>query len=210
VNENQPVVDDRPSFPLREHHLTHIDNLHVGEELLTSRFAASSSMMACSARCCREGVLVDIAHRDRILAEAPMIVEYMEPTQQRDPSRWFHDEDEVDTDFPSGRAVNTNSHNGACVFLDSMRRCALQRAEERSPHLKPFFCRAFPIAIVSGRVTLDVEWCPGETQCCSPVAGGDRPALEVCHDELAHLLGAAGMRELHRVADRAAVSAKPA
>ena len=189
-----------PAFPLTRHQLSHLPQLVAGEEIFTSRFDASSDMSRCSARCCRDGVLVDITHRDRLLAEAPLILEYMEPTQQRDPSRWFYQEEDIDLDFPSGRAVNTDSFNGRCVFLDSQRRCVLQRAEERSPGLKPFFCRAFPIAIVNGRLTVDATWCPGETQCCSPVAGGERPTLEMCRYELAHVLGENGLLELDQIA----------
>ena len=191
-----------PAFPLRRHQLSHLPGLVVGEEIFTSRFAASSDMSRCSARCCREGVLVDITHRDRILAEASLVLEYMEPTQQRDPTQWFQEEEDVDLDFPSGRAINTNSFNGRCVFLDGAKRCVLQRAEERSPGLKPFFCRAFPIAIVNGRLTVDATWCPDETQCCSPVAQGERSTLDMCQYELAHVLGDDGIVELQRLASQ--------
>ena len=196
-------VAQPPSFVLHDHQLTYFSELRVGEELFTSRFVSSCAMSNCSARCCREGVLVDIAHRDRILAEAELIAQYMEPAQDHDPSRWFHDEDEPDPDFPSGRAANTTAFGGSCVFLDSRRRCVLHLAEEKSPGLKPFFCRAYPIAIVYGRVTLDADWCPEESQCCGPVASGERSVLELCRHELWHLLGEAGLAELERVgADR--------
>lgn len=202
---DEPQTEDAPSgpaFPLRRHQLSHLPQLVVGEELFTSRFAASSDMSRCSAKCCREGVLVDITHRERILAEAALILEYMEPTQQRDPSHWFHEEEDVDLDFPSGRAVNTNAFDGRCVFLDSEKRCVLQRAEERSPGLKPFFCRAFPIAIVNGRLTLDATWCPSETQCCGPVARGERSTLDMCEYELAHVVGRDGVVELKSLASQ--------
>src|SRR5512140_777701 len=157
---------------LRDHHLDYITELQVSDVLLTARFASSCNASLCSARCCRAGVLVDIAHRDRIIAEAPLIVQYMEATQEHDPAKWFDAEEEPDLDFPSGRAVNTNSTDDACVFLDSRRLCVLQSAEAESPGLKPFYCRAYPVAIVHGCVTLDAEWCPDETQCCGPVDGG--------------------------------------
>lgn len=158
-------------------------------------------MMSCSAKCCRYGVLVDIAHRDRILSEAALVVQYMEPTQEHDPSRWFDSEVEIDEDFPSGRVVNTNTHNDSCVFLDSSRRCVLHMAESASPGLKPFYCRAYPIAIVRGRITIDADWCPEETNCCGPVEGGELTALDVCGGELTFMLGEAGFREVQRVAN---------
>jgi len=74
------VSDDAPtdaalpaagrSFPLRRHHLPYFPDLQVGEEVFAARFAADADSSRCSAHCCRAGVLIDIAHRDRILAEA--------------------------------------------------------------------------------------------------------------------------------------------
>jgi Fe-S-cluster containining protein len=192
---------DAPSFALRDHHLTHLAELRVGEEILTSRFAGSCSMSSCSARCCRGGVLVDVAHRDRILSEANLVVRYMEPAQEHDPSRWFEQDEELDDDFPSGRVVNTLAEGESCVFLDSQRRCVLQLAESESPGLKPFFCRAYPIAIHHARVTIDADWCPEETNCCGPVAGGELTTFDVCEGELVFILGDAGMRELRSVAN---------
>jgi Fe-S-cluster containining protein len=194
----QPIA---PSYALHDHHLRYFPELRVGEEIFTSRFARSCSMSSCSARCCRDGVLVDVAHRDRVVSEAALIVQYMEPTQEHDPSRWFETEEEIDEDFPSGRVANTNASNGGCVFLDSRRRCVLHMAEEASPGLKPFYCRAYPIAIDHARVTIDADWCPEETNCCGPVEDGELTALDVCGGELAFLLGDAGLRELHRVAN---------
>jgi hypothetical protein len=185
-----------PSFPLREHHLAHIAELHIGEEIFTSRFARSCSMASCTARCCREGVLVDVAHRDRVLSEAALIVQHMEPAQEHDPAHWFVDELDADPDFPSGVAVNTTVVNGGCVFLDSGRRCVLHLAAASSPGLKPFYCSAFPIAVNLGRVTVETDWCPGETACCGSADDGVLTTLDVCEWELGYVLGEAGMREL--------------
>src|ERR1044071_8053910 len=104
-----------PSYLLREHNLGYFPELRVGEEIFTYRYASTCSMASCTARCCRYGVLVDIAHRDRILSEAALVVQYMDATQQHDPSLWFDPELEIDEDFPSGQVVNTNTHNDGCV-----------------------------------------------------------------------------------------------
>jgi hypothetical protein len=125
----------------------------------------------------------------------------MEPFQEHDPAKWFDDEVEIDADFPSGKVVNTNSHTGSCVFLNSSRRCVLHAAEEASPGLKPFYCRAYPIAIAHGRVTIDADWCPEETHCCGPVEGGPLTVLDVCGGELTFMLGEAGFREVQQVAN---------
>jgi Fe-S-cluster containining protein len=187
------------SFPLRRHHLPYFADLQVGEEVFAARFAADADSSRCSAHCCRAGVLIDITHRDRILAEAALVRDYMEPAQEHDSSKWFYAEDEEDVDFPSGRAINTALVNDTCVFLDSQKRCVLQRAEERSPGLKPFYCRAFPIVIVEGRLTLNCDHCPDDTQCCGLVEPGERTTLDVFRFELTHVLGEEGVRELERV-----------
>jgi len=187
------------SFPLHQHHLPYISDLQVDEDVFTARFASDADSSRCSARCCRAGVLVDIAHRDRILSEAALVREYMEPSQEHDPTKWFVAEDEEDVDFPSKRAINTTLVGGTCVFLDSQRRCVLQRAEERSPGLKPFYCRAFPIVIVEGHLTLNCDHCPDDTQCCGIVTAGERTALDVFRFELAHVLGADGVSELEQI-----------
>jgi len=137
------------------------------------------------------------------LAEAPLIVRFMEESQEHDPARWFEDDEVEDPDYPSGRAVCTTVVNDTCVFLDSKRRCVLHMAESESPALKPFYCRAYPVAIVQGRITLDTEWCPGETQCCATVADGELSGFDVYAGELLHLLGDAGDREMrHLIAQR--------
>src|SRR5678815_4907609 len=69
------------TFPLRRHHLPYLSDLQVGEEVFAARFAADADSSRCSAYCCRDGVLVDIKHRDRILAEAALVQEYLEPAQ---------------------------------------------------------------------------------------------------------------------------------
>jgi len=191
--------DTGRTFPLRRHQLPYFSDLQVGEEVFTARFAADADSSRCSAYCCRAGVLVDIAHRDRILAEADLVREYMEPGQEHDSSNWFQPADEDDMDFPSGRAINTTLVGGTCVFLDSEKRCVLQRAEERSPGLKPFYCRAFPIVIAAGRLTLNCDHCPDDTQCCGIVPSGERTSLDVFRFELTHVLGAEGVRDLERV-----------
>ena len=194
-----------PAVPLRHHHLHYIPDLRLGEEVLAPRFARGCDPNKCSGACCGGGVLVDIAHRDRVLAEASLVVRYMESAQEHDSARWFEDEVFEDPDYPSGRAVCTTVVNDTCVFLDSKRRCVLHMAEAESPALKPFYCRAYPVAIVRGRITLDTAWCPEETQCCATVPDGELSGVDVYADELLHLLGAAGNVELRRlVAERQA------
>lgn len=188
------------TYPLHRHKLGHIPSLAVDEEIFATRFAASCSMMNCSAKCCRGGVYVDLQHRDRILREAPLVLRLMEPGQEHDTTRWFETEEIDDADFPSGKCVGTQIHGHGCVFLDSQRRCVLQVAESESPDLKPFYCRAFPVVISDATLTLDTEWCPEETQCCGPDPNGTQPALEMLAFEIEHTVGKAALEELHQIA----------
>ena len=197
-----------PTFELKDHNLDFIPNLKVGEELFTRRFEAGCSMYKCNGFCCREGVIVDIKHRDRVLAAAPTVLNYMDETQQKDTSQWFEDREEEDPDFPSGACANTRVHNKTCVFLDSNRRCVLQLAEAEIPNLKPFYCRTYPIVIVDSRLTYDDEHSPSETHCCGPVKDGPLTVFDVCAEELEFTLGpeAKGLVELRRLARQTTAS----
>jgi Fe-S-cluster containining protein len=192
--------DTDVSYPLQNHHLSHLARLQVDEEVFATRFASSCSMMNCSAKCCRGGVYVDLDHRDRILREAALVVRHMEPTQEHDPSRWFETDEIEDADFPSGKCAGTQVVGRGCVFLDSERRCVLQLAESASPGLKPFYCRAFPVVISDATLTLDTEWCPEETQCCAPDPNGTQTALEMLAYEFEHVVGKTALTELHQLA----------
>lgn len=198
---------DRPV--LRDHGVSHVRELRVDPLLLKCRFARGTSMSRCTGVCCEEGAWIDLAHRDRILGVADIVREYMEPTQEHDAALWFDPGEMEDADFESGRAISTAAIGGACVFLDSQRRCVLHRAEEKIPNLKPFFCRAYPIVICDGELTVDDESVAGMEQCCTPVAGGDLTVFDVCEGELEHVLGAAGLRELRRLSGNGAAPGAP-
>lgn len=198
MSESAPDLD--VTYPIKRHHLAHLERLEADDELFAVRFAPACSMMNCSARCCRGGVYVDVAHRDRVLREASLVVEHMEPSQERDPAKWFESEEIDDTDFPSGKCVGTQVVGPGCVFLDSQRRCVLQLAESASPGLKPFYCRAYPVVVSDAVLTLDTEWCPEETQCCGPDPNGNQTALEVLAFELEHVVGKDALAELHQIA----------
>ena len=133
--------------------------------------------------CCRNGVKLDIALRDQILANADLVRDAMGPEQDADPSGWFEDTEEIDPDFPSGRCVGTQVRPTGCVFLDGARRCVLQTvtiAEARPGfNLKPFFCSAFPVTIANGELWID-ELCLE-----APVAAaGPPPGHAACRGRL--------------------------
>jgi Fe-S-cluster containining protein len=197
----QSSSETSDALVLSDHHLSHISRLTVDPSVFERRFSASCSMANCQGVCCRSGVWVDAAHRERIEQHADVVVRYMEPDQEHDPARWF-DEDEtlVDRDFESGSATSTSTRNGSCVFLDSRRRCVLQLAQAEVPGLKPFYCFAYPIVIDHGVLTLDDEHCPDEMRCCAAMPGGSQNVFDVCGWELEHVLGSSGYEELRRLA----------
>jgi Fe-S-cluster containining protein len=178
----------------------------VAPELLQARFAPGCATRLCAAACCRSGVWLDPAERDRVLAHADVVRQAMDPDQPRDPRLWFSRRSVADPDFPSGRAVHTRVRKGRCVFLNGAGRCVLQKASaaDGGLQLKPFFCTAFPVTIDHGVLTLDDARCRAGQPCCAPAAFGPLTVFETCASELRHVLGAAGLRRLRRIAARRA------
>jgi len=187
-------------FVLRRHHLTHIPELGVEKGFLDKNFARGCSMYHCNSQCCRHGVMIDPDEKQNILNHAEMIQRYMEPHQDKDPSSWFDDTDEVDADFPSGRALGTQMKSYGCIFLDTAGRCTLQKAAmgEGLPKfsLKPFYCVAYPLTIEDGVLVMDDPDFVGRSECCSIVPNGEQSVFDVCPEELEFVLGKEGMQEL--------------
>jgi Fe-S-cluster containining protein len=185
---------------LRKHTLKHIPVLKVQDELLNFRFRAGCAMSNCEGMCCGGGADADVAERDRILEHADLVRSHMDADQQRDLGLWF-DEPVPDRDFPSGLAATTQMHNDRCVFLNSAGRCVLQIVEPKlkdGGFLKPFFCRAFPICINNGELSVDRQF-ECETACCGGVANGSLDVFDVCVFELDFVLGAEGAAELREL-----------
>ncbi|MBI3365293.1 MAG: hypothetical protein HY033_10330 [Ignavibacteriae bacterium] len=118
----------------------------------------------------------------------------------KDSSKWFEDREREDTDFPSGKAIGTQAMDYGCVFLDSVGRCTLQKAaiaEGMHPFaLKPFYCVAYPVTVDHGELMVDDAEFVDRPQCCRPTESGTLDILDVCADELEHVLGKEGVEEL--------------
>ena len=186
--------------------------LRVAPNLLEERFARGCTTRLCVGACCRRGVWLDPGERDRVLAHADLVRAAMDPDQPRDPRRWFSRRSVVDRDFPSGRAVHTRVRNDRCVFLNSAGRCVLQKASSPGDgglKLKPFFCTAFPVAVDHGALVLDDADYRARQPCCASAPGGPLTVFETCAGELRHVLGAAGVRRLRRIAARRARGRRP-
>lgn len=185
---------------LRKHRLRHLPELRVEQNFLDKKFASGCSMMQCNSSCCRHGVMVDPVEKQRILDRRDLVLRTMEPHQEHNPDLWFDDVEEKDADFPSGRAVGTQTRSYGCVFLDRSGRCVLQKAamEEGMDKfaLKPFFCVAFPITIEDGVLVTDDPEFTGRQECCSTMAHGSLTVVDVCREELEFMLGPDGLHEL--------------
>lgn len=189
---------------LRKHRLPHLRELRVGRDLLDGRFAAGCSMSNCNARCCRGGVFADLGERDIILEHAGLIRAQMDSSQVRDERLWFEEETVEDADYPSGRSVGTEVHDGKCVFLDGAGACVLQKAAAAAgmPRhaIKPFFCWIYPVTIDGGELALhDAEYAE-RPSCCGHAQTGELTVFDVCREELGLVLGEEGYRELRRLA----------
>ena len=177
-------------------------SLRVSPSLFQERFAADCDTRRCVGRCCRSGVWLDPADRDRVLAHADRVRAAMDPDQPRDARRWFSRRVIDDADFPSGKAVHTRVRGGRCVFLDRAGRCVLQKASPVGVALKPFFCTAFPVTVVDGVLTLDDKDFRAGQPCCDSTEGGPLTVFDTCAMELTHVLGPAGVARLRRAQPR--------
>jgi Fe-S-cluster containining protein len=104
--------------------------------------------------CCQYGCDVDLGERSNILAKRDDIRGLLR--DEAKDATWFEAEEEIDPDYPSGKAVRTATLDGGCIFLAHDKRgCAIHRASvERGWDFrgtKPAICRLFPL-------TYEREW----------------------------------------------------
>lgn len=193
-----------PKLTLWKHNVTHLGELGIDQRIFQARYADQCATSRCNGVCCRKGVWVDVAERDTILQSADLIHEHMDPGQERNTENWFDAEVWEHPDFPSGRAVGTHIAGDACTFLNSAKRCVLQKASQDLPvSLKPFYCYAYPVSIDDGRVEIEDGHRP---ECCAPVENGVLDVFEVCGGELKFVLGEEGLSELKQIAPAAPIA----
>jgi Fe-S-cluster containining protein len=137
--------------------------------------------------CCQYGCDVDLAEREAIEARAGEIRSLLRP-EVKD-ARWFDPEEEVDADYPSGRVVRTEVHEGGCIFLAHDRRgCAIHRAALEGGWdfrgVKPAICRLFPLSYEGDEIVIADEY--PEYSC----AHVDGPTLyRITRDALGDIFG---------------------
>jgi Fe-S-cluster containining protein len=179
--------------------LLKVNGLTISPELFRKGFPSGRGPCTCTSTCCRGGVYADLRERDTIIAHRDMIRRHLDETQLSDESLWFESKELEDRDFASGRCIGTREHNGKCVFLDGQGRCTLQVAAVHEGMdrwaIKPLFCVLFPIEITDGVVSFD-DLLQDDQPCCSVGDEFDIPVFRACRDELTHLLGVEGYRQL--------------
>jgi Fe-S-cluster containining protein len=99
--------------------------------------------------CCQYGVDVDLGERDGILSHAEQIKGILDDEVAN--VSWFHEKENEDKDFPSGKFVRTKTHNDGCLFLSHDKRgCSIHRASIEGGWdfhgIKPHVCRLFPMS----------------------------------------------------------------
>lgn len=188
-----------------------IDETIIDESLLQSRPIRRCDVQQCQARCCGDGVWLDIGQAQRIRDHAGMIAPHM-PPDRRDVSTWFAEYHE-DPHMPSGAYTGTTTvpdpthPNGeTCVFLrPEDRHCAIQAACIASGlpawELKPYYCCLFPLVDewdgAQRRLLLDEDndlFQRGGS--CAQPAADPQPVIQIYAEEVSLALGVEGYRRL--------------
>ena len=142
----------------------------VSASIFTRRLAADCMTHRCEMMdthsekldaCCQYGCDVDLAERAAIEARSDDIRALLRPEVAH--ARWFDPEEEVDDDYPSGRVVRTEVHDGGCIFLAHDRRgCAIHRAALEGGWafrgVKPAICRLFPLSYEDDAIVIADEY----------------------------------------------------
>ena len=175
-----------------------INGMYIDPLIFTQKFVKSCDVCICSGECCYYGVYTDKSEHELIMSLKDRIIKSMDDSQTKDVEKWFEDP-EPDDDFPSGIAVGTEVHNGKCVFLDRQGYCTLQKIAMEDGEFKwkykPLYCILFPLVIFEGVLTVDDEHLDRMHYCNKPV-NQISTVYDCCKNELKHVLGEEGFKEL--------------
>jgi len=187
------------TITLRKHNLPHLPDLQLDPAVFEPTYDGACSMGHCNAHCCRDGVFLDPADKQKILDHADLVIRHMDPHQVKNPDEWFEEEEVHDPDFPSGVCAGTKALDYGCVFLNTRGHCVLQAAAMAAGmpkfELKPFYCVAFPLTISEGVLTVEDGSFTNRPQCCAPGGNPTLAPMDVCREELEFMIGPAGLDE---------------
>jgi hypothetical protein len=182
-----------------------IQGLTVADNCFETARGERCILEECRGACCQNGIWVDVAHVQRILAEAPRIQPFLSPEYRDQIDNWFGEEVMEHADFPSGIGIPTavgprpgDPSRDGCVFLRDDHKCGLQVASLALglgyPGLKPFDCASFPVLRSEGELLMD-DQSPGQlggADCQRPSRAPLQPRYVVFREEVELSIGRAG------------------
>lgn len=175
-----------------------INGLKIDPLIFTHKFVKTCDVCVCSGECCYYGVYTDLKEHELIMKMKDRIIQSMDDSQTKDFTKWF-EEPQEDEDFDSGVAVGTEVHNEKCVFLDRQGYCTLQKIAMEDGEFKwkykPLYCILFPLVIFEGAVTVDDDHL-NRMHYCNKVENQNSTIYDCCKNELRHLFGEKGFKEL--------------
>ena len=178
-------MDEKPS--------KEINGIKIDPKIFTFSFSCN-----CSGECCYYGVYTDLKEHDVIMSLKDKLISMFDETQVKDTRKWFEPPEE-DEDFESGVAVGTEVLNGKCTFLDKNGLCSLQKLAniegEYKWKYKPLYCILFPLTIYENTLTIDDEHID-RLKTCNHNPSAQKTIYDSCKEELRHLFGEEGFREL--------------
>jgi len=175
-----------------------INGFFIDPLIFTQPFPKCCDVNICFGECCYYGVYTDLKEYNIILENKEKIINAMDDSQTKEVSKWF-ESPEKDEDFESGIAVGTEVYNEKCVFLDRNGFCTLQKMamdnNEYKWKYKPLYCILFPLVIYEGALTVDDDHLK-RMHYCNKSVNQTSTVYECCKEEIKHLLGKKGFREL--------------
>ena len=175
-----------------------INGLKIDPIIFTHKFVKTCDVCICSGECCYYGVYTDLKEHELIMKMKDRIIQSMDDSQTKNTNKWF-EAPEKDDDFESGIAVGTEVHNGKCVFLDRQGYCTLQKIAMEDGEMrwkyKPLYCILFPLVIFEGAITVDDDHL-NRMHYCNKIENQNSTIYECCKNELKHLFGDNGFKEL--------------
>lgn len=177
-----------------------INGLKIDPLIFTHKFVKTCDVCICSGECCYYGVYTDLKEHKQIMKMKNRIIQSMDDSQTTNVDKWF-EAPEKDEDFESGVAVGTEVYNGKCVFLDRQGYCTLQKIAMEDGEFrwkyKPLYCILFPLVIYEGAITVDDDHL-NRMHYCNKAENQNSTIYDCCKNELKHLLGDKGFKELEK------------
>jgi hypothetical protein len=147
-----------------EEYIIEYKGLKIDPVIFTQGFVPGCDIGICSGECCDWGVYMDKDFRNIIMKFENEIKEVMEEGQIKDTNKWFEEDLENDTDFPSGFAIGTELYTTKagkeqCIFKDSKGFCSIQvMATKHNMNkwaIKPKYCILYPLTVIDNVLSYD-------------------------------------------------------